>query len=232
MMSGEMKWERLGAATGILFVALLLVSVFMVPAPPAADASTSSIVTYYGDHRSALLVSAYLSGLAGVAFLWFLGSLVMALRRGEGDHARLSLICLVGGACTAAVAFATTGISASLAYGTNIHGDAGAVRALYDLNLIAGVFIAFTLAVFVAAGSIVMIRSGAVSRWLGEAGVVLAIFLLVVGGSFASSGPFAPSGAIGLIGLLAFALWTLIASVRLVMEAMPARASTPAAVPH
>src|SRR5260221_4495821 len=74
-MNGEAKWERLGAATGILFVALLIVSVFMVPTPPDINSSPATISGFYSDHRTGILVSMYIGGLAVVPFLWFLGSL-------------------------------------------------------------------------------------------------------------------------------------------------------------
>ena len=71
-MHGDAKWERLGAATGILFVVLLVVSVFMVPTPPDINASPGTISAFYSDHRTAILVSAYIGGLAVPVFLWFL----------------------------------------------------------------------------------------------------------------------------------------------------------------
>jgi hypothetical protein len=45
-MHGDAKWERLGAATGILFVAILMVSIFMTPQTPDVNASSGVIASY------------------------------------------------------------------------------------------------------------------------------------------------------------------------------------------
>lgn len=228
-MLGEAKWERFGAATGILFVVLLVVSVFMVPTPPDVNASAQTISTYYSDHRTAVMLSMYVGGLAAVAFLWFLGSLYQTLRRAEGEHARLSIVCLGGGICIAAVALASAAFNTSLAYSSALHGDDGAVRGLYLLSVFSIQFVYFAIATFVAAGSILMIRTGVISRWIGEAGVVFAMLMLVGAGSFASGGALLPQGGIEFGGLAAFAVWMLATSVRMVMLASPKRAAMDAA---
>jgi hypothetical protein len=224
-VNGEAKWERLAAATGVLFVVLLLVSVFMVPAPPDVNAAPRDIASYFSDHRTALLISGYLAGLAAVAFLWFLGSLVSTLRRAEGDHPRLSIVCVAAGAVTAAIALAAAGLSATLAYSTALHADGGAVRALFVMSSVGISFIVFSTTAFVASASVLMIRTGAISRWIGEAGVVFAILMLVAGASYANSGPFEAGGVMGLVALLSFALWVLMVSGRMVMQLWPRRAS-------
>ena len=73
-------WERVGAASGIAFVAFLLASFFVIPdAPPALDDPVGEIRSFYVDNSSAFQASAYLTGVAGFFFLCFLGSLGAAL---------------------------------------------------------------------------------------------------------------------------------------------------------
>ena len=50
----ENMWERWGAAAGVVFVVLLMLSVFIAGAPPHIDASHDKIVSYFGDHRRAV----------------------------------------------------------------------------------------------------------------------------------------------------------------------------------
>ncbi|HXA30462.1 MAG TPA: hypothetical protein VN193_17140 [Candidatus Angelobacter sp.] len=228
-MHGDAKWERLGAATGILFVVLLMVSIFMVPQTPDVNAAPGVIASYYSDHRNAVLASAYLGGLAIPVFLWFLGSLFQALRRAEGEHARLSIVCLAGGIATATFALGMAIFAATLAWGSALQADGGAVRALFLLSSMSVQFIYFAMVAFVLAGSVLMIRTGVISRWIGEAGVVFAAVMLVGAASLAPSGAFQLNGGLTFAGLLAFALWVLSVSVRMVMLAWPRRAAVGAA---
>ena len=81
-MDRSIMWERIGAATGIAFVAFLLASFLVIPeAPPALDDPIADIRSFFVDHSSAFQASAYLTGLAGLFFLFFLGSLGTALDR-------------------------------------------------------------------------------------------------------------------------------------------------------
>jgi len=228
-MHGEAKWERLGAATGILFVVLLMVSIFMVPTSPDVNASPGTIAGYYSDNRTAILVSGYIGGLAVPVFLWFLGSLFQTLRRAEGEHARLSIVCLGGGIATAAIALLSAIFSTTLAWSSALRGDGGAVRSLFLMSTFSLQFVFFAIATFVAAASVLMIRTGVVHRWIGEAGVLFAMLMLVGAGSFASGGAFMPTGGVAFGGLAAFAAWMLAVSVRMVVQSWPRRAAMGAA---
>ena len=43
----ESMWERYGATAGVVFVVLVLGSVFLAGAPPHIDASAGKIATYF-----------------------------------------------------------------------------------------------------------------------------------------------------------------------------------------
>ena len=80
----ENRWERYGAAAGVAFAVLVLVSYFMVPSPPHVDAGFRKIGDYYANHRRAILTSNLIGTFAALAFIWFLGHLRHVLNRAEG----------------------------------------------------------------------------------------------------------------------------------------------------
>ena len=98
---GNARWEQKGAAGGIVFVVLQMASQALIQiggAEPPFDATTETIAAFFRARNSQLFaVGEYLSSLSLIAFLWFLGSLWSALRRGEGEPAWLSLVALASG---------------------------------------------------------------------------------------------------------------------------------------
>src|SRR5829696_5170335 len=107
-MSRAARWERLGAATGIAFVVVLVASFVVIPdTPPALTDPASEIRSFYADNSSAWQASVYLTGVAAFLFLWFLGSLRSALGEAE-RHAegavRVARIVMPAGAVALALA--------------------------------------------------------------------------------------------------------------------------------
>ena len=61
----EWPLERWVPATGIVFVVLLVITFFLPPkSPPEAKDLQDEIAAFYSDHRTALLIALYLSGVA------------------------------------------------------------------------------------------------------------------------------------------------------------------------
>src|SRR5438477_11977484 len=152
MYMDESRWERYGAASGVVFVALLVVATFVVPAPPHIDAATSKIMRYVTSHRRAILTSQMLAMLAIVTFIWFLGHLRHVLHRAEGGAEALSPIVFASGAALAAVGALSGLPTAVLGFMGKNPADltAANVRMLFDAGMLAQGMVAMMSAVFLA----------------------------------------------------------------------------------
>jgi hypothetical protein len=213
----ERQWERAGAATGVGFVAAMIVSVFMVPAPPHIDASTTDILDYVTSHRTGLLSSAVVGVAAGVLFLVFLGHLRHVLQRSESGVEALSPIVYGAGLTTVAVALICTLPLAALAFGgdSEVASNSGVVRLLWDLNALGTATIMIVLALFVAALSLALIVREIQAPILGWLGIPVAIVLAVAGGAgFYNSNHEAFWYGLNYVALLAFAAFILVVSVQ------------------
>jgi hypothetical protein len=80
--------ERVGAATGIVFVLLIAIGLFVVvTSAPAFDSSPALIKQYYVQHRSDLQAGLFIASFGFFFFVWFLAALsaTCAVRRGARD---------------------------------------------------------------------------------------------------------------------------------------------------
>ena len=194
----EAKWERWGALAGVVFVVLAVIGGFIGGSPPKASDSAEKIAKYFQDNQGNLKVGAYLTGLALVPLLWFLGTLFGRLRRAEGGAGRVSRIALTGGIAAAAIAMVGNGFGAYSA----LHPEASAGS--YQISSVLLGYAAFAIAVFVAATSIVVLRTGLLPSWFAWAGEALAIAWLIGAASVSTE-----STAIFTIGFVVFLLWAV-----------------------
>jgi hypothetical protein len=192
------RWEQIGAAGGVVFVVLQMAAQALIQAggaEPPFDAPAPAIVAFFMAKDSRLFaLGEYLSTLSLIAFLWFLGSLWATLRRAEGEPAWLSLVALASGLMI--VATVSAGASWPLAVFRQDEGlDPQIARLLFDQGNFAFANAWVMLASLSLATGVVSIRTRALPRWLGWAGVVIAVGLLAARAVWASSGlVFLPFG--------------------------------------
>ena len=212
-------WQRLGAASGIVYVAVLLGPDLIQGGPSEEPTMTAAEAIA---HSCAITTAAQptdavipiLHALGYLIFLFFLGSLWSALRRAEGGDGWLSAAAFGGGLVSLAVKFASGAASVAANFNACAGIDPQLWQVLQDMNNASFFFSFLPLAVLSAASAVVAIRFGApLPRWLGWMSAVLAVALLVEG----------MAGTIytrdfGLSFLL-FMLWTVITSIALVRRA-------------
>lgn len=215
----EERWEKLAAATGIVFVIVAAIGLLVAPTPPDPGASPDEVVSYFTDNGDKLRLQALLLGIAGIFFLWFLGTLRAFLGAAEGANNRLSATAF-GSGIAAFTAFGTgIGIAAALAHRVAEQADPGVTSALHD---VASMFFAgssFPIAALFAAIALVSGRTKALPAWLGWFAWLLVPVALIGGAAvMLDSGAFAPGGIFGYVTFGLFLLWFLGGSIVLMQR--------------
>jgi hypothetical protein len=218
-MDRSLMWERVGAATGIAFVAFLLASFFVIPdAPPALDDPAAEIRSFYVDNSSAFQASVYLTGVAGFFFLCFLASLGTALARAN-PTGWFRRVVFPAGAITLALAFVNAAVVDALATRIAAEADQAVIRALYDLQAFTITFTAFPIAAFVAAVTAASSQTRLLPPLVTWLGALLVPAWLVSGFAlFIESGTFSPTGAFGFVVVLTWVAWVLAVSASLLRQ--------------
>lgn len=212
------RWERVGAASGIVFVGLMIAALSVVPVEPK-HSELDRLVTYFGENRTGLLLQAYLAGLASFFLLWFGGSVRTHIQRNEGGAGRLASIAFSGAVVAAGLMLVGAVLYATAAFRANQALDPALLRLLTDAGTFAFTFAFVPLAVWIGATAIASYRSVAFPRWHAIAGAVFAVVFAAVPASiFAETGFFstdqwaAPGTA-----LTAALAWVLATSVMLIV---------------
>lgn len=223
---GSWMNQRNAAAGGILAMALLVVGNFMFGQPPKFAAAAPDVATFFHDHHRTVLVGMLLTGLAIPFYVWFVAHLALALRGPLGAAVAL------GGLLVAACAATGDALTATVAHAAKLGGssDSG-MRLLYELSVLAysrlfWAGLAVAIPVALAAGA------GALKGWVRWVAWAQAVLFLLGGLSLRSSGFFAPTGGMALIGYLAFFVGTAAVAFAL-WQASPAAstAAAPASTP-
>ncbi len=191
--------RRLTPLTGVLFVVLIAVGIFMVGDTPGVDASPREVVDYYTDHDTVTMLGSLLEALGCVALLFFAASLRSALRRRENGSSILSVTAFAGGVVASAGIAVDASIRIALADAAN---DIDPV-ALQALNAFWEDFfwpISVGLGTLILATGLSALRTRVIPVWLGWVSILVFIAL------------FTPAGFVAALVALA---WVLVVSVLL-----------------
>lgn len=220
------RLERWAPASGIVFVALMVVALILTGEPARYDDSGSSIASWLAGNRRELLLASILQGGALLMFLWYLGSLGTRLR--EAGEARLGAVAFGSGIVVAGMALITITVVGGLAYGIEQNTDEAMIKTLYDFQLAAGPLFAWPLAALAGATALASLRTGIFPQWYGLVSAVGTVWFVVAGLSWAREGFFEVDGAAVWVGMIVFLVWTLVTSVMLLQQAQ-AREEAPRA---
>ncbi len=209
------RFFQLGAAGGILFVVLQLAGQALIQiggSEPAFSAPADEILAFFMNRDLDLAqAGGFLSTLSLITFFWFLGAFWAALRAREGEPGWLSLIAFGSG--LAGLATVLNGGGWELALFRLEEGlDAETARLLFDQGNLTFANFWVALASMLLPAAVVIIKRGALSRWLGWYGLVLAVILLAARAFWAG-----PPGLI-FIPYMLFWIWLIAASVALIRQ--------------
>ena len=154
-------WQRLGAASGIVYV-VLLIGGNSIGGPD-------------------IQIVFFMEILAFLFFLFFLGNLWSALRRAEGGSGWLSATAFGGGLMSVTIKVASAAPVLAALYRAGDGLDPQLARTLQDINDASFYLSFFPLAVLLAAFAIVAIQSGTLPIWLGWIAAALGLGLAWAG---------------------------------------------------
>lgn len=210
------RWERWAPFSGLAFALLFFVGQnVLVLGAPGDYSSNRKISSFYADRGNShqIVAGKLLVMLSVVFFLWFVALLTSRLREVEGGTGRLARVAFAGG-ITCAVFLGTqtvfgTAIASSLSFGKEFRGgrlDPQLVRLLDQIGYSLLIIALFAAAVLIAASSIVARRAGIFPGWLTWSGLAVALILI-------------PAATVGPVGVTLLAMWSVVVSVFLFLEA-------------
>lgn len=211
----ERTWERYGAASGIAFGILVLVAVFVAPQPPHVDASAQKIVSYYTDHRHAVLASGVFGAFATIAAILFIAHLRHVYDRVEHGIEGLSTVVYAAGLMAVAASLFFGLMSTTLAFLVAQPGgllDSGLVRALYDMGYVGNGIASVLTALFLAGNAVAMVRGEATTPAIGWfAGLAAAVNLAAGLSGLTVSSYTSGWTVVFLVALLSLSAWSIVA---------------------
>ena len=198
---------------GIAFVVVWLLKMVGTGVTPPYDDPIGEIREYWEDDGRRYLVVQYVGLLSRVIFLLpYMVALTTLLGRAEAGARLWSQVSLAGGVCFVAVTIAINSIWTSLAIGADVISDDG-MRTLMYLDAAAFYIGIFPLAVFVAAGPLVIVATGAMRKWLGYVGLADGIALFAAPLVVLEDHSESPLGLFYFLALVVGAAWVVATGV-------------------
>jgi hypothetical protein len=207
------NWWRLGGMLGIAFVGVWLLKMVGTGVTPPYDDPIGEIRDYWEDNGRRYLVAQYVGLLSGVVFLLpYMVALTTLLGRAEKGARLWSNVSLAGGVCFVAITIAINSIWTALALGADAISDDG-MRTLMYLDAAAFYIAVFPFAVFVTAGSLVIVATGVMRKWIGYVGLADGIALFAAPLTVLEEGSGGPPGLFYFLSLVVAVAWIVATGV-------------------
>jgi hypothetical protein len=188
--------RRLAPVSGLVFLALLIVSFAISGNTPDTDARGSDVVAYFQAHRNAQLAAAIVLAYAIVfGLIW--ATTLRGYLRSRGGHDSFIAFGYAGYILFAAGVGALAGLTLALA-DTPGKLDPSAAQALNVLNNDTFFVFLAGLGAFMMGNGLAVALSGALPRWIGWVGFLIGVLAVT------------PIGWFAIFGML---WWTLVVSI-------------------
>jgi hypothetical protein len=206
-------WERLAALGGVVAVALWIVGILIMESSNPGSDEPAELLAWFQDDTGTILASAFIFMLGSLFFLIFVGALRARLIAVEGPGAFWTAIAFGAGLATAILTMLIPAPNLSAAISeSELTGEAAlAVSFIDDAFFVAA---ELSAALLLVATGLVILRYGALPRWLAWVSFLFALWLVIP-----------PIGWAGLI--FGVPLWTLIVAVLMWMRPVGEPASAP-----
>ncbi len=207
------KWWRQGGLLGIAFVVVWLVVFILRGEVLAYDEPVSEVRAYWQDHGDRFLIAQYVVVIAGLTMLIpFMVAFTTLLGRAEGEPRIWSRVSLIGGLLFVAVVLAVASAWTALAVNVDRLSD-DAVVTLMQLDQGAYQAPPPLFGLFVAAASFIIVRTRAMSRWLGYLGLPIALGMFLYPLSLLNVNPNNVFTLLYFIAYLAGQVWLLAGAI-------------------
>ena len=197
------RWAPL---TGVAAALLWIAGIVLDPGiPDLFEASGDEWLTFITENESGIYVSRLFYLLGNFLLVLFVGTLRTRLSAAEGRPAHWTAIAFGSGIATAAMlTLAQTPVAAAAAASEGLEASAAQALGIVEYAFFIGAGI--TGAALLVSTGVIATRSAALPSWLGWAGFVLAVLMLV-------------GGTVGFIALLpGFPLWLIATSIVLTLR--------------
>jgi hypothetical protein len=212
------NFQRLGAASGIIAVLLMVVLIF-VGAPAFEElfdfqASALQFGASIDKYRQTLGLVNFLVGLIGLFLLGFTGSLKTTLRRAEGEPGLLSTAAYTAGALWAFVWILYAALVSSAMELPGFYQNPEGAKTIFPVafHMLFSPVILLLPAMLLGATALVILRTQVLPRWLGWVSGLFALLNIVAAGLGLIFG--GPAIALTII----FPLWLVATSIALIRK--------------
>jgi hypothetical protein len=210
--------NRVAGVCGIVFVVLSAAIAVTAPPLPTLTAGAAEVGAYYSAHQGGFLAGNYLGAVALVPGLVLLAFLVQGIRSAEAPGGAVWLLA----ALASGVGFASALFLLALLQATGVvapTAEPGTAKALSDVSNIAFGMSLLPLGAMVGSLSWGFLATGVLSRWIGCAGLVVALVNLLASlGTVILTGPMAAGGPATLVAFIALVGWSLWVSIAVLVS--------------